>query len=488
MTNPLRLLRAVVCTLALGAMFPTAVFAQKVLILVAEDPSVQTDLVNDVKGKLDATGRLQQVDVFDARIGTPTLAQLLDYDSVMTWPNDVYQDRVALGNVLADYVDLGHGVLQMMFSFDADTPGARLGGRWESGGYQVFNVRPADLASVTLVADLPGHAILDGVTNVALDSGFYETGVVPAGCAEVVAHWSNGAPLAAWCPGPAAGRVVALNMYPPSTDAFPFAWDASTQGALLMANALVFAGAAPAGVNHPPTANAGADVSFEATGPAGAVITVTGTASDPDNDALTYAWTGTGLTGNALTFSDTLAAPVGTQSVSTVLTFTVSDGHGGVASDTVVVTVTDTHGPVLGNVPAAVVNATATGANGAQVPYGPVTASDLVDGSRPVTCSKSGLFPIGDTLVTCSSSDSRGNSSSASFTVARQRRDHAWQDVGRRHHPLGRPPLRHRVHRRRAAARSGIGPRAPRARRPVPGRSLRGTRDRLRGVQQRPGR
>jgi len=46
-----------------------------------------------------------------------------------------------------------------------------------------------------------------------------------------------------------------------------------------------------------------------------------------------------------------------------------------------------------------------------------VTASDLVDGDRPVVCSKSGFFPVGDTLVTCSSSDSRGNSSSASFTV-----------------------------------------------------------------------
>ena len=187
-------------------------------------------------------------------------------------------------------------------------------------------------------------------------------------------------------------------------------------GLQLVANALEFATTPADVVNHPPTANAGNDQAVEATGPAGATFTVVGVASDPDSDSLTLAWTGTGPVGNQASFTDTLPAPVGVQSASTTLTFSVSDGHGGLASDTVVVTVTD-NGPVLANVPASPLTVPATGASGAQVPYGPVTAVDLVDGSRPVTCSKSGLFPIGDTLVTCSSSDSRGNSTSASFTV-----------------------------------------------------------------------
>ena len=243
------MMRAVVFAIALVVISPVHAFAAtRVLILVAEDPSMQADFVNDVKGKLEATGRLEQVDVFDARTGTPTLAQLLAYDAVMTWPDDVYQDRVALGNVLADYVDLGHGVVQTMFSFDPDVPGLRLGGRWESGGYQVFANGPANLGNLSLVADLPQHPILDGVSNVALSFGFFETGMQVASCAEVVAHWSSGDPLVAWCPGPQAqaGRVVALNMFPPSTDVYPFAWDATTQGALLMANVLVFAGTVPA--------------------------------------------------------------------------------------------------------------------------------------------------------------------------------------------------------------------------------------------------
>ena len=185
------------------------------------------------------------------------------------------------------------------------------------------------------------------------------------------------------------------------------------------------------------------------------MFTVTGVATDPDGDSLTLAWTGTGVTGNQASFSDTLPPPVGVTSASTTLTFTVSDGHGGVASDTVVVTVTDTHGPVLANVPASVVTATATGASGAQVSYGPVTAVDLVDGPRPVTCSKSGLFPIGDTLVTCSSSDSRGNSSSASFTVRVTDVTTPGMMWGDGHDPHRQPPLRHRVLGRRALVRPG---------------------------------
>jgi HYR domain len=413
------MMRAVVFAIALVVISPLHAFAAtRVLILVAEDPSLQTDLVNDVKAKLEATGRLEQVDVFDARLGTPSLPQLLGYDAVMTWPDDFYQDRVALGNVLADYVDLGHGVVQTMFSFDPDSAGLRLGGRWESGGYQVFANGPASLGNLSLVADLPQHPILAGVSNVALLSGFFETGMQVASCAQVVAHWSSGDPLAAWCAGPqqGAGRVVALNMYPPSTDAYPFAWDASTQGGLLMANTLVFAGTVPSATNHPPTANAGLDQVLEATGPAGAAFTVTGAASDPDGDALTVEWLGGGFSGHSTSLSGTAALPAAVNSASYTLFFKVDDGHA-VATDDVVITVRDTTGPVLANVPATVLTATATSDAGANVPYGPVTATDLVDGARPVVCSKSGVFPVGDTVVTCSSSDTRGNSSSKSFTV-----------------------------------------------------------------------
>jgi hypothetical protein len=51
------------------------------------------------------------VDYFDARYGTPTLAQLQEYGCVLTWVNYAYHDRVAMGNVLADFVDGGGRVI-----------------------------------------------------------------------------------------------------------------------------------------------------------------------------------------------------------------------------------------------------------------------------------------------------------------------------------------------------------------------------------------
>ena len=60
----------------------------------------------------------------------------------------------------------------------------------------------------------------------------------------------------------------------------------------------------------------------------------------------------------------------------------------------------------------------ATGPNGAVVSYS-ASANDAVDGNRPVNCSpESGsTFPLGTTPVNCSSSDTKGNTSTGSFTV-----------------------------------------------------------------------
>jgi len=85
------------------------------------------------------------------------------------------------------------------------------------------------------------------------------------------------------------------------------------------------------------------------------------------------------------------------------------------------VTVQDTTAPVISGVPANI-TAEATGATGAALPYASPTASDLVDGTVPVSCSPASgsAFAIGTTTVTCTSTDAHGNSASASFSVTVQ--------------------------------------------------------------------
>jgi hypothetical protein len=63
-------------------------------------------LPNEILAESDVTA----VDLFDAFNGTPTLQQLQQYDIVFAFSNNIWNDPVAMGNVLADYED-GGGVV-----------------------------------------------------------------------------------------------------------------------------------------------------------------------------------------------------------------------------------------------------------------------------------------------------------------------------------------------------------------------------------------
>lgn len=108
--------------------------------------------------------------------------------------------------------------------------------------------------------------------------------------------------------------------------------------------------------------------------------------------------------------------PLGT----TTVTCSASDNAGNEGSTTFPVSVADTTGPqlpLLGQV-----TAEARSASGATVTYAAADAVDLVDGPRPTICApvSGSTFALGTTTVTCTASDTRGNSSSATFPVVVQ--------------------------------------------------------------------
>jgi sugar lactone lactonase YvrE len=172
-------------------------------------------------------------------------------------------------------------------------------------------------------------------------------------------------------------------------------------------------------VNRPPTVSVGAVASpVEATSAAGASVALSATASDPDGDALTFAWKdGVPTIATTNPASPTLA--IGTHSI----TLTVTDPQSAAAtsSPAVAVTVQDTTPPVFAGVPSNVTQTISSGTS-ATVNFTTPTASDAVDGARAVTTTRSdgqtgNVFPVGTTTVTFLSSDTRGNTSSAGFTV-----------------------------------------------------------------------
>ena len=97
---------------------------------------------------------------------------------------------------------------------------------------------------------------------------------------------------------------------------------------------------------------------------------------------------------------------------STPVHCTATDVRGNTTTADFAVIVSDTTPPAV-TAPAGITVA-ATNLNGAVVSYS-VSATDLVDGSRPVTCSRASgsTFAIGDTLVSCTSTDTHGNTSPA---------------------------------------------------------------------------
>src|SRR5204863_4070001 len=100
----------------------------------------------------------------------------------------------------------------------------------------------------------------------------------------------------------------------------------------------------------------------------------------------------------------------------TTVTCMATDTHSNTAAGSFTVTVQDTTPPAL-SLPAPI-TAEATSASGATVTY-TATATDLVSGSVPVTCSQASgsTFALGTTTVSCSASDTHGNTAYGSFTV-----------------------------------------------------------------------
>jgi hypothetical protein len=98
------------------------------------------------------------------------------------------------------------------------------------------------------------------------------------------------------------------------------------------------------------------------------------------------------------------------------VTVTVTDDDSGIGSDTFTVTVLDITPPVITTQGDLVVEA--TGPDGAIVEF-VVTAVDNFDPAPVVECipESGSLFPIGDTLVTCTASDAAGNSATADFLI-----------------------------------------------------------------------
>ncbi|MEA2238086.1 MAG: hypothetical protein QOC81_2810 [Thermoanaerobaculia bacterium] len=150
-------------------------------------------------------------------------------------------------------------------------------------------------------------------------------------------------------------------------------------------------------VSNGPVLTLPANITAEATSSAGAAVSFTVTATDDASVVCTPASGSTFILGTT-TVDCTATASTGT------------------ANGSFTVTVVDTTPPAL-TLPGTI-TAEATGPSGANVTFS-VSANDLVDGSRPVTCdhASGSTFPLGSTIVQCTATDTHNNTAHGSFTV-----------------------------------------------------------------------
>jgi hypothetical protein len=191
----------------------------------------------DVRNKILSTGLFSQVDVYDAATHTPTLAELKQYCSVLIYTDfRGITDATTYGNLLADYVDAGGGVVAATFYYNIG-----FGGRLVTANYLPFTTGPQTQGTQEfLVKDVPSHPIFSGVNS--FNGGFssFHNIVALTPGATLLGHWTDGRPLVA-IKQPSAGITVGLNFFPPSSDCRSDFWPTSTDGGRLMANALNFA-------------------------------------------------------------------------------------------------------------------------------------------------------------------------------------------------------------------------------------------------------
>eukprot|EP01113_Clastostelium_recurvatum_P044312 TRINITY_DN746_c0_g1_i1.p1 TRINITY_DN746_c0_g1~~TRINITY_DN746_c0_g1_i1.p1 ORF type:complete len:451 (+),score=104.96 TRINITY_DN746_c0_g1_i1:150-1502(+) len=211
-------------------------------------PTAQSSCMDDVITKLRSAG-LPVVDSHFTQKRIPTLDELQKYSSVLVYSynSSAFLDGTLIGDVLADYVDNGGGVVVTVFTNCNNLRNGFIKGRfYEQGYHPITPSRQHDTNGkkpLTLgkIVD-PTHPIMEGVRS--LDGGrssFFCPGALNPD-SKLIAEWSNGVPLVAELQK-GKGRVVVLNFFPPSSDTGdPRFWLSSTDGDVLLANALAYVG------------------------------------------------------------------------------------------------------------------------------------------------------------------------------------------------------------------------------------------------------
>ncbi len=177
------------------------------VLIVYADTAAPATLQTEIMAEPGVTA----VDLFDAQAGTPTLAQLQQYNIVVPYSDNPFLDGATLGNNLADYVDAGGIVVQYGFSHYGPGQPYGVNGRWLTGNYNPYNYSTnLQPNAFSLGTHNAGHPLMAGVTM--LNSNFANIVTLAAGATEVAQN-NLGNSLVAYRPVSGGHTTVGVTAY-----------------------------------------------------------------------------------------------------------------------------------------------------------------------------------------------------------------------------------------------------------------------------------
>lgn len=209
----------------------------RVLILYAADPAYAAD----VAAKLDATGLFGSVGSLDVSTGPLTAGNITpNADVVLVMKDSGFYDPSDFGDVLADVVDQGVGVVLTVFCYE---PG-RITGRFASDDY--FTMTDGDDSGggpLGFTADVPGHPLFTGVAVFGGGTTSFRTTGTPYPSSTKIASWltAGSPPLLVERTLPNGRLRVDVGFYPPTSDVSP-GFVAPSDSVRMVANALLRVG------------------------------------------------------------------------------------------------------------------------------------------------------------------------------------------------------------------------------------------------------
>ena len=195
-------------------------------------------LADDVETSLATCPGISSVTQLNSRQTTVAYGQMAPYDVLLVFIDEIPPQPHDLGDDLASYVDAGGGVV----SCGNTAWETLLEGDWDDYDPLLDIPYPAFASPEYIDPVLPTHPLLDGVASFYGGSSSWHLAASPRGDSEIVALWTDGAPLVTHRVA-ADAYLISINFWPASSLVESGSWDPNTSdGRALLCNAVASAG------------------------------------------------------------------------------------------------------------------------------------------------------------------------------------------------------------------------------------------------------